>query len=280
MDYLRQLFGKAWSDTWDIVFNAPWATVLLAIFIFGLSTVIHWHRKGVSEVRDALVVAIEGAIATFIIFACVFAFHFLFLTPKKTNEALLAQIHPKSADGPRIKFDVADIEARQNLDHAKTELDDTRQKLIIANKEIASLKEEFRKSAIWGLTDAQFAVLSNNLKTTAVLAPIPAEEQEPFITCVMGDAGSTRFAAKLASAFKSAGWKIKGVGYSQAMFDPVPEGVIFHVHSKTDNVPALTTTLDTLRFFGIESVGYLREQLLPDHFDIEIGLKPEPPKQP
>lgn len=81
MDYLLQLFSKAWNQTWSAVFNSPPVTVLLAAIIFAVSTAIHWHWKGFSDVKDALIIGIEGAVATVIVLILVFAFHFLFLTP-------------------------------------------------------------------------------------------------------------------------------------------------------------------------------------------------------
>jgi len=83
MGYFKQLLGKAWSDTWNVVFNSPFISVLAALFIFGVSLIIHWHRKGLDEVKDALVVAAEGAVATIIVFAAFFALNLLILTPKR-----------------------------------------------------------------------------------------------------------------------------------------------------------------------------------------------------
>jgi hypothetical protein len=123
MDYLWQLFRKAWSQTWDAVFNSPFITVLLAILVFAISTFIHWQRKGFSDVKDVLVIGLEGAIATGIVFVIVFAFHFLFLTPKRVNESLIAQIHPGLVEEPRIRIDVADTDARKELAKTKTKLD-------------------------------------------------------------------------------------------------------------------------------------------------------------
>ena len=143
------------------------------------------------------------------------------------------------------------------------------------------LQEEIQKSNRWGPTDEQFDVLSSNLKTAAAVEPIPSDEQDAFIACVMGDAGSMRFAEKLSSAFKQAGWKFKGdEGYRQSIFDRVPEGVIVHVHSKEDVPRALLTFIGTLKYFGIEVKGSIREQIQPGHFNIVIGLKPEQSKQP
>ena len=152
------------------------------------------------------------------------------------------------------------------------------------NKTLKVQLDEIKKSTSWGPTDEQFNVITSNLRTIASIESIPRDEQEPFISCVMGDAGSIRFAAKLASAFKAAGWKIKGVGYVQAISEPVREGVAVHVHSKTDVPRALDTLVGTLKRFGIECTGYVREQLPPGHFDIDVGLKPElsmpPPPNP
>src|SRR4030095_12247462 len=83
MDHFRLIRKRSWDDTWDAVFNSPVVTVLLAIFIFALSTLIHWYRKGFSGVTDALVIAGEGAIATVLVFIGVFLFHFLYLIPKR-----------------------------------------------------------------------------------------------------------------------------------------------------------------------------------------------------
>jgi hypothetical protein len=122
MAYLGQLFSKAWNETWHAVFNSPLVTVLLAVLIFALSTFIHWQRKGFSDVKDALVIGVEGAIATVIVFIFVFAFHFLFLTPKRMNESLIAQIHPKPEE-PRIRLDVADTDARKEQAETRQKLD-------------------------------------------------------------------------------------------------------------------------------------------------------------
>ncbi len=119
--------------------------------------------------------------------------------------------------------------------------------------------------------------MTQNLKTEAMVNPPPPNEQKPFITCVLGDRQSIRFAAKLAAAFKNAGWKIKGEGYYQAISEPVDEGVKFHVHSRTENIPVLNILAATLQVFGIQPVGYVREQIPPGQFDIVIGLKPKQP---
>jgi hypothetical protein len=174
---------------------------------------------------------------------------------------------------PPIHFDVSDIEGR------KLAQDDIT-KLRSENEELKTQLNEIQKSDRWGLTDEQFDVLSSNLKTSAALEPIPSDEQAAFISCVMGDAGSMRFAEKLSLAFKKAGWKFKGdSGYNQAIFEPIPEGVAFHVHSKEDVPRALNTLAGTLRYFGIDSTGYIREQIPPGHFDVVIGLKPESSKR-
>src|SRR5438045_5848086 len=83
MDYFRLIRRRSWDDAWNAVFDSPVLTVLLAILIFLLSMLIHWYRKGFSHVTDALVVAGEGAVATVLVFAGIFLFHFLYLTPKR-----------------------------------------------------------------------------------------------------------------------------------------------------------------------------------------------------
>ena len=148
----------------------------------------------------------------------------------------------------------------------KKDLADTQQTLGGANKQIDGLKKQVRDVDQWGPTDEQWKVVTANLQTEALAHPPPPDEQEPFISCIMGDAQSTRFAAKLANAFKDAGWKIKGVGYRQGTFEPVPEGVKFHIHSRTENIPALGMVLTTLDFFGIKRVGYVQVQMPPGKF--------------
>src|SRR5437868_5626385 len=105
MEYLRDLIGESWSDTWEVVFNSRFITVAVAVLIFALSTFIHWYRKGFSDVKDALVVAAEGAVATVVIFAFVFALQFLFFTPKRITQSLQSQVRIKPVqDEPRIKI--------------------------------------------------------------------------------------------------------------------------------------------------------------------------------
>lgn len=165
-----------------------------------------------------------------------------------------------------LQFQVTETDSQ-----ARAEIESLRSE----NEKLKAQLDEVKKSSKWGPTDEQFTVIASNLRTIASIEPIPSDEQDPFISCVMGDAGSIRFAAKLADAFKKAGWKLKDVGYVQAISSPVREGVAVHVHSETNIPRTLDTLVGTLKSFGIECTGYIREQLPPGHFDIDIGLKPE-----
>ncbi len=166
----------------------------------------------------------------------------------------------------------------KELAATRKDLGEAQQKLTGANQEIQNLKQQVRDVDRWGPTDEQWKVVTANLQTEARVNPPPPDEQEPFITCIMGDVQSTHFAARMAQAFIDAGWKFKGrTGYRQAISDPVPDGVAFHVRSREEKIPVLDILWSNFELFGIKEYGYLREQMPPGKFDIDIGLKPKQP---
>src|SRR5437016_3547327 len=92
MDYFRQLFTRAWLDTWDAVFNGPLSYVLCAISIFGLTLLFYWIWKGYTEMKDVLMGGIAFTAATIIVFGGVFVFHVLVLSPKHLFEEEHAKV--------------------------------------------------------------------------------------------------------------------------------------------------------------------------------------------
>jgi hypothetical protein len=161
------------------------------VLIFAVSTFIHWQRKGFSDVKDALVIGAEGAIATVIVFIFVLALHFFFWTPKRMNESLIAQLHPKQEE-PRIRLDVADEQSRRQIN-------DLEAKLETANKTIVELRSSIA-SAKRSLLPEQRSRL------------IAALKQYGSFEVGVRDAGtqeSQDYADQLKTALVEGGWKLR-----------------------------------------------------------------------
>ena len=128
MAYYENLVGHAWSDTWNIVFNTPLLSLLAAIGIFGVSLLIHSYRKGLSEVRDGLIVGLEGAVASCVVFALVFLLHLLIFTPKRLYEAAKAAANQNKPPIAQQEFTIneRDPKAREDVAAARAELVETK----------------------------------------------------------------------------------------------------------------------------------------------------------
>jgi hypothetical protein len=121
----------------------------------------------------------------------------------------------------------------------------------------------------WGLSLEQLRLLSRRM------APYASEDDRgELITCIMGDPDSTKFAFSLVEAFRTAGWKLPGSGFSQAIFNGPVEGIIIVLNSKEVNPPGLAEFVATLREAGIQPVGQLDDKMPANKFRIIVGRKP------
>jgi len=121
----------------------------------------------------------------------------------------------------------------------------------------------------WGLNANQLDLLSRVMSKF-----IMPEEKEDFITCVMGDPDSTKFAINLVKAFRDAGWQLSGNGFGRANFNKTVTGVIIKFHSEESNPPGLNEFVAILRQANIEPIGELDNKIPNDRFRIIIGRKP------
>jgi hypothetical protein len=257
MEYLRHLLGRAWNETWNVVFNSPLVTVLLALAIFALSTLIHWHRKGFSDVRDALIVAGEGAMATIIVFILVFALHVFFLTPKRINEELLTQIHPK-ADEPCIKLDVTDVESRKQIS-------DLQAKLETANDTIRKLQSSLA-SAKRSLKPEQRSLLVTALK------------QYGSFELGVRNAGTQEaqdYADQLKAALIEGGWKIRETQFLIANHQPL--GLWVMVPNGKEPTKGANELLSALTAAGLNGKGIEVTALHEGTFDLIVGFPTDEP---
>jgi hypothetical protein len=182
MDHFRLVVRRSWDDTWKAVFNSPIVTVLLAILIFALSTFIHWQRKGFSDVKDVIVIAVEGATATLIVFIVVFLFRCFYLTPKhliaeRDNElgtAIDKVAALEEARKPRIKVSCGKkIEGCVVPDHrgiwCRARLDSTGNNVSGLEASIVGLWEDGLKLNLYGEYMILQSCMSEQLGKTATI---------------------------------------------------------------------------------------------------------------
>lgn len=121
----------------------------------------------------------------------------------------------------------------------------------------------------WGLNESQLNQLVNRMAPYAT-----SRDRGDLITCMLGDAESTRFALNLVAAFRSAGWTLGGSGYNQSVFMPPPTGVVVVLHSREANPPGLNAFVGTLREAGIEPIGNLDDKVPENDFRVIVGMRP------
>lgn len=121
----------------------------------------------------------------------------------------------------------------------------------------------------WGLSAEQLVLLSRRMARFA-----SPRDRGDLITCVLGDPDSTKFAANLVAAFRSAGWNLPGSGYNQAIFSGPLQGIIFNLHSRDSNPPGLSEALATFRESAIQVSGIIDEKIPEQDFQIIVGSKP------
>jgi hypothetical protein len=121
----------------------------------------------------------------------------------------------------------------------------------------------------WGLSGEQLAALSRSMAAYA-----PNREAPELITCVLGDPDSARFATNLVEAFRYAGWKLPGSGFSQAVFMGPVAGIVIKLHSREDQPPGLLEFVRSMRGAGIEPVGEIDEKVPIGDFRIIVGNRP------
>jgi hypothetical protein len=152
--YYKELFSQAWFDTWEFVIKEPLRSIGIATAIFVISIVLHWYRKGFDQLmKDTVVIAVEGAAATIILFVVVFVVHVFVLTPKHRYETVAAQVAPTPEQSPRIRLDVADEESRK-------EISDLKKQLVIAQETIKQQQSE-RDPFSAPIASARFTLLIN-----------------------------------------------------------------------------------------------------------------------
>lgn len=123
---------------------------------------------------------------------------------------------------------------------------------------------------IWGLNDKQLALLTQRMSPYA-----QSDEKGDFITCLMNNPDSTKFATSLAAAFRSAGWTIPGRdGFASALFHGAPVGIIVTIHSKDARPSGLKEFLATLKEADIDYKWQADQSLPPDRFKIIVGHRP------
>ena len=121
----------------------------------------------------------------------------------------------------------------------------------------------------WGLNEDHLRRLVNRMAPYA-----PSQDRGDLITCMLGDADSTRFALNLVAAFRSAGWTLGGSGYNQAIMMPPPTGIVVVLHSRESKPPGFLEFINTLREAGIEPIGNLDDHVPENNFKIIVGMKP------
>jgi|ERR1700738_4020295 len=113
VDYFKPLLDKAFSDTWDLVFNQPAWNAAVGLAILATPLVILLLRKKHDDFKARLKEVGILALAYAGIFLLVFALHLFVLTPKSLVEA--AERGYQSEHGARVRAE-ADIEkARKEL---------------------------------------------------------------------------------------------------------------------------------------------------------------------
>ncbi|HEV1995170.1 MAG TPA: hypothetical protein VGR03_12645 [Candidatus Acidoferrum sp.] len=121
----------------------------------------------------------------------------------------------------------------------------------------------------WGLNAEQLVSLARRMTPYA-----PEKERGDLITCILGDPDSIKFATSLVAALRSAGWKLPGSGFGQAVFSGDVEGVVIKLNSTADKPPGLFDFVTSLREAGINPVGLVDPKVPPNEFQIIIGRKP------
>src|SRR6266481_8936844 len=106
MSYISRLRKRAWADTCNLVFGAPFTT--FAITTAATALAIYLPRILANESRDkvieALVSLLWAVTANALVFLCVFLLHFFYLTPKRMVEEAEDKLAAlQKARQPRIK---------------------------------------------------------------------------------------------------------------------------------------------------------------------------------
>jgi hypothetical protein len=105
------------------------------------------------------------------------------------------------------------------------------------------------------LSDATAAAMAESLRQ---LPPIDAS-----VTAVLGDGESYRFAVQLKDILEAAGWIVEGV--HQAMFEPIPHGVVLWMPSRHPSMQAFGNALVQC---GVKVRGHAN----PQHERMEINV--------
>jgi hypothetical protein len=105
------------------------------------------------------------------------------------------------------------------------------------------------------LSDAAAAAMAENLQQ---LPPICTS-----VTAVLGDGESYRFAVQLKDILETVGWTVEGV--HQALFEPIPHGVVLRMPSRHPSMQAFGNAL-------VQSGIKVRGHANPQHESIEINV--------
>lgn len=158
MDYIRQLFYRAFWDAWDLVFDQRVLSAMIGLGIF-FSTLIYLRcRNEHEDAKRRLKEFGTAALFTIGAFTLVFVGYFCFLTPKalvkeskdaagksntraqKAEDAL--KVVPSSPPVQRLEVTTTekDSEARSELAKTKIELRDTQTELSQTKKQLEQLQ--------------------------------------------------------------------------------------------------------------------------------------------
>ncbi len=134
MDYLQTLLQRAFTNTWNLVFDRSFLSAVIALGIFFGTFWFLRCRKQHEEAKRALRDFGIAALITACAFLVVFLLNVLIFTPaalyseehaakKEAEKAKTAAENAlKSATPAPITFDVKDVEVRKELETVKTEL--------------------------------------------------------------------------------------------------------------------------------------------------------------
>lgn len=213
MDYVWKLLAQSWNDTWEFVLGVPARAIIVGFLVFGVTLFLHWKRKGIDDMKEALFGGMEGALATIVILVIAFLFHLLFLSPKHLVDAAnsialteeqKAAAAIASAHSAPIKFDTADYELRKQVKGLQeenstlsSELSKAKQQVQTQNSELNELKKSIGDRS---LNSAQKAALIDKLKV------LP--KGTIFVRSNLMDGEAEQFAAELTEVLKSAGYSI------------------------------------------------------------------------
>lgn len=146
-EYISQLFHRAFSDTWKLVFDRSFWSAMIAIGIFFGTFWYLRYRKQHEEAKRALKAFGIATLVTGCAFPVVFFLHVLLFTPaalfkEEHNARTTAEKALKNKPPALMQFQVTetDREARQRLKDTQKQVTELKGQLTKANETIERLK--------------------------------------------------------------------------------------------------------------------------------------------